>query len=788
MKNFKTKAISAILLFCLILQPVLSMGNSFLAPPGASSIPELADWVAQYDQPLNKFYVERNRKRTYGRENVIRKMIKRLGIVKNYKTAFNRHIAAFLSFVYFPPVMDLETLEDFLEEFVRLKLEARDLPGFIKMKIKHYFEANAETVLNKTKYKDKLKKEIEIYLDVVSGLNITSNKYKTITQLIAFNNIGLSLETYRRHEIAWSVVSVYLQVVVDRKMLSSIFNKFKASKLHNGRLAGFVVDETFEYLRSHKQDVLKKMQGSMLYREIILAYFSNIARRKAKYHISEMISLLEYFKNGSDEKGFQDALSFRIKTMKKKRFDVYYAVAKHVRSYIKRNKSEFLKKDLNFYDSCLGHSYEIKERLERIGIASEIYGVLDIEKGYYHTWVVTGDGFIIDAYTLDDQIMKIVEVSSLEAKYYKGVHISQMPMAKLLEDMERWNEVNRDVFNKERDLLGDFPDKTLVRYMVIKNHPELKNVADAARYFLGRKVPGIGDVIYNAVDERGNLNEEFLGELIEAYAVEKNVKYARIVRLSKRKVGDKGLNIPELDYVLEVDQVKYAGKTTGTVELEKGFYLGESKTFFQHEGLTSNVTKTIKDKYGKYKWAADEIRRFEDRNVKGIILTIGGASVRAAGITEFRFDSMPDLGDDFYIAYVPDKILHEYVEYSPRPKQKSFEEVKVEKRDLSPASYFESMVAEIKNMNDDQKAATRQILLDLLAQHKTAAHPKIEVMKLFNAAVQKENVSLMAQSNITSQQWAKIFANLKPPVIAKPTNMLHRLFTWKTIINLFSSH
>ncbi|MDD3151160.1 MAG: hypothetical protein PHV68_10070, partial [Candidatus Gastranaerophilales bacterium] len=152
--------------------------------------------------------------------------------------------------------------------------------------------------------------------------------------------------------------------------------------------------------------------------------------------------------------------------------------------------------------------------------------------------------------------------------------------------------------------------------------------------------------------------EEYLGEFIEAKAVEDYVKYSRVIELSMTRYG------PEIDFVLEVSREKYSGKETGDFELEDGIYLGESKTYSGEYNLDVALEYTMTDKMGRYAVVTGRLNK--ELNplmiVTGVIFAFGGGAVNKADIEEFTLAEVENevllrkFLLDMFVAFIPDKI------------------------------------------------------------------------------------------------------------------------------------
>jgi len=84
--------------------------------------------------------------------------------------------------------------------------------------------------------------------------------------------------------------------------------------------------------------------------------------------------------------------------------------------------------------------------------------------------------------------------------------------------------------------------KALLR---IKGDKSLQNVYKAALYFIEEGTLGVENLLKMAVTKNGHLQEEFLGEFVEARAVESNIKYSKILELGMRVGGG-----AEVDFLL----------------------------------------------------------------------------------------------------------------------------------------------------------------------------------------------------------------------------------------------
>lgn len=204
----------------------------------------------------------------------------------------------------------------------------------------------------------------------------------------------------------------------------------------------------------------------------------------------------------------------------------------------------------------------------------------------------------------------------------------------------------------------------------------LANVLSAALYFIKNDVEGAERLLKKAVTKEGHLAEEFLGEFVEAKAVEDNVKHSRIIQLGMEDFG------PEIDFVLEVDRSKYASNASGNFELEDGLYLGESKTIDKNSNLEISIEQTIEDKLDKYKLVARKKRNRDNAekgfpDVRGIIFAIGGEITQSYGVRQFSLQRMKSdegmniLGLAQFFALIPDDVISRD-KNSMRPRERVF--------------------------------------------------------------------------------------------------------------------
>ncbi len=108
------------------------------------------------------------------------------------------------------------------------------------------------------------------------------------------------------------------------------------------------------------------------------------------------------------------------------------------RKFIQKHKEVFLENGLHI-TTCMGHSFEVQRRLKREGVESDVFFWVNKKMGMYHVWVLTRDGYIVDAYPLDEGEPVVICYRGDKDSFYSGDPISQMPRA--LYEMQEWNEV-----------------------------------------------------------------------------------------------------------------------------------------------------------------------------------------------------------------------------------------------------------------------------------------------------------------------------------------------------------
>ncbi len=117
---------------------------------------------------------------------------------------------------------------------------------------------------------------------------------------------------------------------------------------------------------------------------------------------------------------------------------LYEKVARETREFIAKHRKNFLKNGLEIV-TCMGHAFEVKRRLKKYGIESDLFFWIDEKMHLYHVWARTEDGYIIDAYTLDEGISRILSFDEDRESEYSGIEIAKFPGAS--EDSEKWNAI-----------------------------------------------------------------------------------------------------------------------------------------------------------------------------------------------------------------------------------------------------------------------------------------------------------------------------------------------------------
>jgi 6-phosphogluconolactonase/glucosamine-6-phosphate isomerase/deaminase len=159
-----------------------------------------------------------------------------------------------------------------------------------------------------------------------------------------------------------------------------------------------------------------------------------------------------------------------INEASQKRIDFYRAVGQEAREFITEHEDEFRKLGRKFeMITCQGHSFEVQKRLERRGIKSKIFYRGD-ETGF-HFWVVTEDGFIIDAYTSsaaytsEENELLVLKCNQDIKNEYVGKEIGQLKKSiktRIEKERKIWmgvaervraHQIYTDAYNKARNMV-----------------------------------------------------------------------------------------------------------------------------------------------------------------------------------------------------------------------------------------------------------------------------------------------------------------------------------------------
>ncbi|MDD4956949.1 MAG: hypothetical protein PHQ61_04800 [Candidatus Omnitrophica bacterium] len=189
----------------------------------------------------------------------------------------------------------------------------------------------------------------------------------------------------------------------------------------------------------------------------------------------------------------------------------------------------------------------------------------------------------------------------------------------------------------------------------IQEEPTLRNVLEAMDHFIASGTPGVVRLLEMGVTRTGRFQEEFLGEFVEAYEVEKNIRHSKVLELGVTGYG------AEIDFLLEVDMKKYPDKP-GENDLPEGMYLGESKTEGRDANLSIVEEKVFEDKLPKQERVALNMRKNGKADIKGIIFAIAGKAVTMPGIRNFHISPrsvdhvVPGYDLDVHVALIPEII------------------------------------------------------------------------------------------------------------------------------------
>lgn len=648
--------ITILLITCLIISSnsfCYADKQEFLASPGATSLTEPLDFDKNLTNPLLSYYQKQEE-----RIEVVKKLLVQSGIIQNIKDNHNNNVAQFLSNLYFPPIIDKDRFAVILSEFKAHALNLSELPAFVKQRVIAYISNNKDKILIKSHYKNYMEKEINVYLDIVSRLIPNGRRKELIHEKMLANKIGLNVDEKIQYEFATRIGRLYFEPLILTVQFERYLEQFRQTKKKVRKLPQFIREKILDYIVDQEIDISNKMHESMLFQEMFINYMMKIVTI-SKMEIPRILNILNYLQSMRSTNHNRQLFSIKIKEIEKIQEDFLRYNALKARGFIQRNKEKLKIKGLRITE--FSYAFEVRRRLHKVGIKSDVfYKRIYEENTDYHVWVVTRDGVIIDTHSPFIDGIRIMRFSKDKNGTYLGNNISNDTAINRINEMSLWFKLTPKLAEQEKIILGNNPDLAMDNFEKIKSNKHLVNVTQAINKFLKRGVRGVGEVLIQIVRPDGSFNEEYLGEFVEAYEVEQHVRYARITQLSKKTAGVNKIIINEVDYILEVDKEKYADKKTGTVELENGMYLGESKTFDQTKDLKTEISIAWKDKKEKYKESRQIIQIEERKNIQGIILTIGGACVPAYGITKFTFWPNKKLNNELNIVFIPDTVLYPY--------------------------------------------------------------------------------------------------------------------------------
>lgn len=132
----------------------------------------------------------------------------------------------------------------------------------------------------------------------------------------------------------------------------------------------------------------------------------------------------------------------------------YKIIAYETRMFIRRHKDILIRHKLE--TCCLGHAFELKRRLSQIGIEADVF--YKIEGREYHAWVITKDGYLIDAYYTTRKARGmpyppcvLTSKEYIGDQYRNGKHISEW--LTIAPQFEVWKEIT-GLFGYEGYLLS----------------------------------------------------------------------------------------------------------------------------------------------------------------------------------------------------------------------------------------------------------------------------------------------------------------------------------------------
>ncbi|MDD3905681.1 MAG: hypothetical protein PHS46_04005 [Candidatus Omnitrophica bacterium] len=319
-----------------------------------------------------------------------------------------------------------------------------------------------------------------------------------------------------------------------------------------------------------------------------------------------------------------------------------------------------------------------------------------------------------------------------------------------------------------RLLSDDRAKKALIR---LSEDPSFANVYIAAVHLLKNRVLNVEKVLNRIFNSHGNPQEEYMGELVSACAMERAVKYSRITVMSEEHFGS------EIDFVLDVDKTKYAEGAAAHYELEDGAYIVESKTenadtnidvimdqLLSHN-MSADVTlgrlaaKSRRTKLENYTLNTMRMRNAGGRYVAGIIFVIGGDAVSSGGIEKFTLseleqgEALEKHGITLFEVYVPDSVI-----------------TRTDARGGLSAKESKFVDDVIDSLGDKIDTARRSECHDILAgavARNGVSRTQFEITRLLKEAGAKT----FSRAGQTSAQWESVFRGLAAgnPIAVKST-------------------
>ncbi|MBW2046547.1 MAG: hypothetical protein JRI96_17000, partial [Deltaproteobacteria bacterium] len=288
-------------------------------------------------------------------------------------------------------------------------------------------------------------------------------------------------------------------------------------------------------------------------------------------------------------------------------------------------------------------------------------------------------------------------------------------------------------------------------YLRVKQDPALVNPADAIAYFRDKITPGLRWVLKRAVYRKNRLDEEALGELVGAMAVENNIKNSSVESLNTNRTPQ-GEVFTEIDFILEVDKKRHAIKDSQSEDVDDGVYLCESKTLSREEALSlpAMIEVTIKEKLERYVLAA-EILRASGRNIKGIVFVMGGEVIAPGGVKEFSWEQRKDLDKQ-----LQDKGLKAYVAVIPEVVEIPGEDG-LGSKERSRIESWVSNLADKGMLDRDKKEGVRRLFTTILLYKGGWFY----LQRLINKAMTEVGVSPYSQKGqMDKAKWEEIIKKI----------------------------